>query len=138
MDIEALVAQVRTARRGEQRADGWWLEDPDLDVEAMSRAMVASQCRLATITAIPDAEDEYRLAYHWDCAGRLLTFVTLTHAQSIPSIAALCPAADWIEREIHDYFAISFSGREGIPPLVLRAADRAGIFSWNGHSGGAR
>jgi hypothetical protein len=138
MDIEALAAQVHTAHRWMTRGDGWWLEDADLDVDAMTRAMIAAQARLATITAIPDAEGECRLAYHWDWEGQLLTFVTLTHAQSIPSIAPRCPAADWIEREIHDYFAIVFSGREGLPPLVLREGDRAGLFNWNGPSGGAR
>ena len=44
--------------------------------------------------------------------------------------------ADWIEREIHDYFAVDFIGRDKLAPLVLRSDDRPGLFNWNNHKGG--
>jgi NADH:ubiquinone oxidoreductase subunit C len=43
---------------------------------------------------------------------------------------SISPVADWIEREIHDYFAVDFAGRK-LPTLVLSEKDPPGIFSWN-------
>jgi NADH:ubiquinone oxidoreductase subunit C len=48
------------------------------------------------------------------------------------SIAGIWPAADWIERDIHDYYGIRFSGRETLTPLILRNGDPPGLFYWNG------
>lgn len=137
MDLQALRGRLGTAQPWMERSDGWWLEDSNLDVGGMARVMAEAQARLATITATPLAHDECRLAYHWDWQGRLVTFVTTTHEGSIPSIAAICPAAEWIEREIHDYYAVHLMGRDDPPPLVLRPGDRPGLFRANGREGGA-
>jgi hypothetical protein len=103
----------------------------------MAALMVDQAARLVTITARPAPGGECRLAYHWDLTGQLLSLVTSTHDGVIPSIAAVCPAANWIEREIHDYFAVDFIGREdGLDPLVLRPGDLPGLFQWNGPEGG--
>ncbi len=44
--------------------------------------------------------------------ARLFTFTFLPAGSSIESIYDLCEAADWIEREVHEYFAIEFAGRD--------------------------
>ncbi len=44
----------------------------------------------------------------------------------IESIFDLCEAADWIEREIHEEYAIDFTGR-AYEPLLLRKGDKAGV-----------
>lgn len=136
MNAETLRAQLSAAQAWEQRDDGWWLIDSNLDVAGMAHRLVEAGARLVTITARPAPDGECRLAYHWDVQGELLIPVTLTHEGSVQSIAAICPAADWIEREIHDYFAVDFIGREDLPPLVLRPGDPPGLFHWNGHEGG--
>jgi hypothetical protein len=136
MDVESIRARLGTGQPWEKRTDGWWLADPDLDVEGMARLMAEAEARLVTITARPAPGGECRLAYHWDLAGELLTFVTTTHEGSALSIAAISPAADWIEREVHDYFAVDFIGRENQNPLVLRPGDPPGLFHWNGNEGG--
>jgi Ni,Fe-hydrogenase III component G len=138
MDVESIRTRLGISQAWEKRDDGWWLVDPNLDVEGMARLMAEAEARLVTITARPAPDGECRLAYHWDLEGELLTFVTMTHEGSVPSIAAICPAADWIEREVHDYFATDFMGREDLRPLVLRSGDQAGLFHWNGHEGGER
>ena len=120
MDVDMLRVRLGTAQSWEKRCDAWWLEDQNLDVESMARLMIELQARLATITAIPVSQEECRVAYHWDLDGQLLTLATTTHEGSVPSIAAICPAAEWIEREIHDYFDVHLMGREDLPPLVLR------------------
>jgi Ni,Fe-hydrogenase III component G len=136
MNVEMIRAQLSNEQPWEQRADGWWLVDSHLNVEGMAHLMVEAEARLITITARPAPGGECRLAYHWDLAGELLTLVTLTHEGTIHTIAALCPAADWIEREIHDYFAVDFVGRTDLLPLVLRPGDRPGLFLRNDREGG--
>jgi len=137
MNIESISTQLGNTEPWEQRADGWWLIEPNLEVQRMAALMVGQAARLVTITARPAPGGECRLAYHWDLAGELLNLVTSTHEGTINSIAAICPAADWIEREIHDYFAVDFIGRvDGLDPLVLRPGDSPGLFQWNGPAGG--
>jgi hypothetical protein len=136
MNVELIQSGLGITQLLEKRADGYWLVEPNLDVERMARLMVAQEARLVTITARPAPDGECRLAYHWDLAGELLTLVTTTHGGSIHTIATICSAADWIEREIHDYFAVDFIGRDKLDPLVLRSDDRPGLFNWNSHEGG--
>ncbi len=52
--------------------------------------------------------------------------VSCIAGNSIESIFDLCEAADWIEREIHEGFAIDFTGRE-YEPLLLREGDKPGV-----------
>jgi NADH-quinone oxidoreductase subunit C len=134
MDINRIHALLDSRNAFQHRADGWWLEDAGLDVKKMAGAMAGEGARLATVTAVPVSERDCRLIYHWDIEGLLINIAAPTRAGRIPSIAGLCPAADWIEREIHDYFAVEFDGRTDTPPLVLRPEDRPGIFRWNSSS----
>ena len=138
MDVERIRTLLDTGQQWEKRLDGLWLEDPALDVQNMARLMVETGARLATVTALPVKGGAHRLAYHWDIEGRILTFSTLTRDEAVPSIAVICPAADWIEREIHDYFAVKFAGREDLPPLLLRPDDPPGMFHWYSGKGELR
>ena len=90
--------------------------------------MNAAGARFITITAYQLPGDEgFRLEYHWDLEGRLLGFpFHHRRQQPIESIYDLCEAADWIEREVHEGFAIDFTGRE-YEPLLLRAGDKPGV-----------
>jgi len=48
-------------------------------------------------------------------------------SRATPSKASdICEAADWIEREIHEEFALDFLGRE-YEPLLLRVGDKPGV-----------
>lgn len=137
IDLETLQASLGTQQPWVERPDGLWLDDPALSVSRMAEAMLATGARLVTITAIPDrVEDgpmeELRLIYHWDIQGRLVSLATRTQGRQIASLAPRCPAASWIEREIHDYFAIEFTGRDGLDPLVLRPGTAPGLFQRNG------
>lgn len=134
MNIEDIRQTLGMKGTPIEKSDGIWWHSPGLPVQRMAQVLTESNARLITITALPTDEAECRLIYHWDCQGELLHLSTLTQDKTIDSIAAVCPAADWIEREIHDLFAVVFSGR-ATPPLVLRAGDPSGIFLANGHSG---
>jgi hypothetical protein len=106
----------------------WWLTLPDqADVRATAEHMVQLQARFVAITAIERPDKEIRLDYQWDLDGKLLSFVSATSARQIPTIADLCPAADWVERETHEYFSVEFTGRETTKPLMTRAGDPLGI-----------
>ena len=105
----------------------YWFHYDGLDVRQLAQAMNAVEARFVTITAYQLPKDEgFRLEYHWDLAGRLLGFPFTITSPSIPSIYDLCEAANWIEREIHEEFAIDFAGRE-CEPLLLRNGDTLGV-----------
>jgi hypothetical protein len=106
----------------------WWLTPLNAaDVRTTALQMIQLQARFVAITAIERPDKEIRLDYQWDLDGKLLSFVSATSAQKIPSIADLCPAADWVERETHEYFFVEFTGRETTKPLMTRAGDPLGI-----------
>ncbi len=130
MDLEEIRERLGNRKAWMKRSEARWLENPDMDVEKMARLMVETGARLVTVTASQIPGNEFRVIYHWDLQGELLNFVTITHQTALPSIASICPAADWIEREIHDYFAVNFTGRE-LPTLVLNEQDPPGVFAWN-------
>jgi hypothetical protein len=80
-----------------------------------------------TITAYELPKDQgLRLEYHWDLDGQLLGFPFQLEGKSMESIYDLCEAVDWIEREIHEGFAIDFVGR-AYEPLLLREGQTAGV-----------
>ncbi len=105
----------------------YWFNYDGLNVRELARAMNAVQARFVTITAYQLPKDEgFRLEYHWDLDGRLLGFAFTLTGNSIESIYDLCEAVDWIEREIHEGFAIDFIGRE-YEPLLLKPGDKIGV-----------
>ena len=76
-------------------------------------------------------DEGFRLEYHWDLQGLLLGVPFQIAGKSpesakIDSIYDLSEAADWIEREVHEGFAIDFTGRE-YEPLMLRPGDKPGV-----------
>jgi hypothetical protein len=109
-----------------------WLASDALNVRELAKAMNAAKARFVTITAfeLPGKEGS-RLEYHWDLDGQLLGFPFLLPGNSIESgkiesIYDLCEAVDWIEREIHEGYAVDFLGRE-YEPLLLRQGGKPGV-----------
>jgi hypothetical protein len=104
-----------------------WLQPGKLTVRELAKAMNALHARFITITAYELPKDEgLRLEYHWDLDGQLLGFPFQLAGKSIESIYDLCEAVDWIEREIHEGFAIDFVGRD-YQPLLLREGQTPGV-----------
>ena len=129
MDVDGLLKELEPLGTYELRKDGYWAVWPDLDVRAMARLMRAREVRLATMTGTPGADGRLRVIYHWDVGAELLNLETSVTAGHIPTISDVLPAADWIEREIRDYYGIEFDGRAATPPLMLREGDAPGLFS---------
>jgi hypothetical protein len=111
----------------EWKNGSWWKTSEAMDVRATAAYMASLEARFVAITAMERPDKEVRLDYQWDLKGQLLSFITVTAEQRIPSITHLCPAADWVERETHEYFAVEFTGRENTKPLMTRAGDPIGI-----------
>jgi Ni,Fe-hydrogenase III component G len=104
-----------------------WLQPGKLTVRELGKAMNELHARFVTITAYELPKEEgLRLEYHWDLDGQLLGFPFLLAGKSIESIYDLCEAVDWIEREIHEGFAIDFVGRD-YQPLLLREGQTPGV-----------
>ncbi len=89
--------------------------------------MRSAGSRLITITQfmrIPETPT-------WHITGILLRnlYVVCSAEDNIfVSICEVCPGADWVEREIRDYYAVTFLGQSEHNPLMLRAHDPAGVF----------
>jgi NADH:ubiquinone oxidoreductase subunit C len=110
-----------------ERGGVHWLEPGKLTVRELAKAMNAIHARFVTITAYElPKEQGLRLEYHWDLEGKLLGFPFQLAGKSMESIYDLCEAVDWIEREIHEGFAIDFVGRE-YEPLLLRDGQTPGV-----------
>lgn len=132
MDFDLIREKLGITSPFIERKDGYWNHANNVDVRQMASFFTENGARLITIVAQPTQNGEFRMRYHWDMNGVIAHISTDTQAGEIVSIAEICPAANWIEREIHDYYAIHFRGREDLPPLILRSGDPPGLFYWNG------
>ena len=125
--VEAIPEAAAEKSPWTEEGGVFWLNLSDLNVREVAKAMNALQARFITITAYQLPKEEgFRLEYHWDIDGRLLGFAFVLAEKSIESIYDLCEAVDWIEREIHEGFAIEFTGR-AYEPLLLRRGDMMGV-----------
>ncbi|HVO63670.1 MAG TPA: NADH-quinone oxidoreductase subunit C [Terriglobales bacterium] len=126
-DISTIPTELGVAEEWQLLNGSLWLAPESLDIRGMATTMLARGARFITITAMQLPEDEAtRLDYHWDLNGELLTFTSKTADKVVPSICDLCPAADWIEREIHEYFTVDFEGHE-YEPLLVREGEPVGV-----------
>ena len=128
IDFETTLESLGLGRGWTWSNGSWWQSavgtfNPRVNTEKM----LSLSARFLAITAAERPDGEIRLDYQWDLDGRLLSFTTATVTKSIATIDDLTPAAEWAEREIHEYFAVEFSGRKSTLPLMMRAGDKLGI-----------
>jgi hypothetical protein len=128
MNTDVIAGRLGASGAPQHRADGDWLVVPDLDVRAMAEFLLDAESRFVTFTVIPEGE-RFRFVYHWDVDGALLNITTHVDGLAATSIADILPAADWVEREARDYYAIDFTGRSETPTLMLQDGDEPGLFS---------
>jgi NADH:ubiquinone oxidoreductase subunit C len=125
--LESIPAKLGIPAAWVERGGVHWLDPSPLTVRELAKAMNEIGARFITITAYElPKEGGLRLEYHWDLNGKLLGFPFQLEGKSIESIYDLCEAVDWIEREIHEGFAVDFTGRE-YEPLLLREGDTPGV-----------
>jgi NADH:ubiquinone oxidoreductase subunit C len=126
--VETMPAQAGIEGTWTESGGIFWFNAESLAVREVAAGMKALGARFITITAHQlSGAQGFRLEYHWDLEGRLLGFRFQLVDDEIESIYGLCEAADWIEREIHEQFAIHFSGRD-YEPLLLRPGNKVGVY----------
>ena len=95
-----------------------------LDVFEWLRARLPG-FRLATSTAI-DLRDGLGVFHHFVVNGQALVITLKVLAPkpepTVPSLAPRIPAADWIEREMHDLSGVIFDGHPDLRRLVKAKA----------------
>ena len=79
--------------------------------------------RFCTATGI-DSDDCFEVLYHfsYDRTGCVITvkaFIRNRENPAIESITPFLPAAEWIEREIHDTLGINFKNHPNLRRLIL-------------------
>jgi NADH:ubiquinone oxidoreductase subunit C len=125
--LEAIPEKLGVSEPWAQKGGVYWLASDTLNIRDLASVMNASHARFITITAYQMPGDQgLRLEYHWDLDGKVLGFSFPLAANSFESIYDLCEAVDWIEREIHEGFAVDFTGRD-YEPLLLRQGDTPGV-----------
>lgn len=80
-----------------------------------------------------DAEDCFEVLHHFsdDPSGTLVTvkaFVRDREAPELDSITPLIPAAEWIEREMHDLLGITFRNHPNMRRLILEDDWPEGVY----------
>jgi NADH:ubiquinone oxidoreductase subunit C len=125
--LESIPEKLETQESWVDQGGAHWLTPGTRTVRELAQVMNSIKARFITITAYQLPGDEgFRLEYHWDLDGQLLGFPFTITDNTIESIYNLCEAADWIEREIHEEYAIDFQGRE-YEPLLLRQGNKLGV-----------
>jgi len=79
--------------------------------------------RFVTATGV-DSDDCFEVLYHYSCdeIGCIVTlkaFIRNREKPAIESIAPFLPAAEWIEREMHDILGIDFKNHPNLRRLIL-------------------
>ncbi len=105
--------------------------DPTRVVEAARKMMAIEGTRLATCTGI-DVRDGIDILYHWaiEPPGVLVTLKALAKRPEleIDSIANGLPAANWIEREMHDMLGVKFTNHPDMRRLLLDDTWPEGVY----------
>lgn len=127
-DLAARLAAIRGSAEAVERGGTLWISAPQLDVEAMAREMKALGFRLITMTARALEDGETTIIYHYAQRHQYVSFTTSTRGGAIPSVTPTLRMASWIEREIHDFFAVQFIGHPNLIPLLRPPALKDGFF----------
>ncbi len=79
--------------------------------------------RLLTVVDYVEQDGEFEIVYHLYSLGRHHKMMLKTRVQerrpAVPSVIGVWRGADWYEREMHDLFGVTFTGRPDLLPLVL-------------------
>jgi len=127
-DLAARLAGIPGSTKAEERDESLWISAPQLDVAAMARDMKALGYRLITMTGQAGEGDETAIIYHYARREQYVSFKTSTRGGAIASVTPMLRMASWIEREIHDFFAVDFIGHPNLIPLLRPPGMKEGFF----------
>jgi NADH:ubiquinone oxidoreductase subunit C len=125
--LSPISQELELGGEWEERGGSYWMTPEAMSPREITLMMNAHDARFITITATQLPDDEgIQLLYHWDLEGKVLTFTFTVTDKQVESIYDICEAANWIEREIHEYFAIDYIDRP-YEPLFLREGETPGV-----------
>jgi NADH-quinone oxidoreductase subunit C len=90
------------------------------------RLLLQHEFYLSFLTAVhlrPACELVYRFA-HFESPCCVMLRVSAVSDNSVPSIADIYQGAAWHEREVFDFFGITFTGHPHLKPLILSREER--------------
>ena len=97
--------------------------NPESVIETAQLLHGELDARLLTASGL-DAPDHFEILYHWALDQLALVVTVRTRIAREPaeiaSITPVCPAAEWIEREMWELLGINFSGHPDLRHLVLQ------------------
>ena len=100
-------------------------------VEVAEKMIAMEGSRLATATGI-DVRDGIDVLYHWafEPQGVVITLKVLAAGPDlqVESIANVVPAANWIEREMHDLLGANFRNHPDMRRLILDDSWPEGLY----------
>ena len=127
-DLVARLPAISGSAEMVERGGSLWISAPQLDVEAIAREMKALGYRLITMTGRARDDGETTIIYHYAQRDQYVSFTTSTRGGAIQSITPTLRMASWIEREIHDFFAVQFIGHPNLIPLLRPPGLKEGFF----------
>lgn len=136
-DIENQLKQLHGGGSVQNRPDGIWMDLGEVNILVMAELIKNLEARLTTISAISIEKNETELIYHFAIGGQAVNVKTRTKANAIPSITTVFKAANWIERENHDFFDVDFIGHPNLVCLLRPPQLAEGFFRQPGGAAGA-
>jgi len=99
-----------------------YIKVPPKEVFALAKFLFKDKgCRFSIATGI-DTREGIEIIYHFtlDEAGTYYNIKTVIpkHELKIKSLTSFLPAANWIEREIHELLGVDFTGHPNLIPLL--------------------
>jgi NADH:ubiquinone oxidoreductase subunit C len=137
-ELETRLLELARNAKITHATDDLWLDAPELDVTRMAVVLRDLGARLSTMTGIALDDGETELIYHYVVGKTALNLKVRTRGNSMASITPLVPAANWIEREIHDLYAVEFPGHPNLERFIRPAELPAGLFREPGGAAGKR
>ena len=130
MSPEDILARIRSSlgdqllRLQQPREKRVYVDVPAEAISSTTQLLYHElQARLQTASGM-DAPREFEILYHWafDSLGLLVTIRTHVDREQpeLASITPICPAAEWIEREMWELLGIRFRNHPDMRHLLLK------------------
>jgi NADH-quinone oxidoreductase subunit C len=97
------------------------VQTPMSSLRDVARTFLEGGFYLETLTAL-DFQDTLELVYHFNCyepKSRIAVRVLCGEGQTPDTVSDLFAGAEWLEREVHEFFGISFNGNGDMRTLQL-------------------
>ncbi len=94
---------------------------PLAKLREVAEAFDASGFYMESMTAV-DFQDATDLVYHFNCyepKSRIVVHVPCAGGDNAATLSDIFPAADWLEREVREFFGIQFLGHKDPRNLLL-------------------